>query len=368
MRAAEMSTEQPANAPSRSGCAWLLGLALLAVGGALFFAWLATGLSLWTAALAVGLVLLALGALTRSSRRGGLLGAGALLVLGPWLLRVALVRGSEQTRLTTLPADSGARLLSRLYPEPDGALAMAKLLGATGGLHDPEVGRFDEILKQAYARANPSSDMQPTPAIATYLGLETPQAFDTLIIRPPKQRVEPDAALVFLHGYAGNFYVYCWEIAQAAAAANLLTLCPSTGPSGTWWDERGDQTLKATLDYAHEIGMNRIYLGGLSNGAAGASVLSLKYQQRLAGLVLVSGTRAETPPPLPVLVLQGSADQMMPATYARAYAKRGGANVKYREVNGSHFILLSQAQTVRPMIADFLATLEKSGTAPLKKR
>ncbi len=363
-----MSAELHVSAPAPRGCAWLLGLPLLAAGGALGFAWLSSGLSLWSAALATGLVLLALGLLTLSWQRRaahGLLGAGALLLLGPWLLRAAFVRGTEQTRLTTLPADSGPRLLSRLYPEPDGALAMAKLLGGTGRLHDPEASRFDAILEQAYARADPSSAMQPTPTIATYLGLQAPNAFDTIVIRPPDQRVASDGAVVFLHGYAGNFYVYCWEMAQAAAAANLLTLCPSTGPSGAWWEADGDETLQATLDYAHAIGMNRIYLAGLSNGAAGASVLSIKYQKRLSGVVLISGCRASLPPPLPVLVIQGSTDEMMPATYAHAYAKRG-ANVSYHEVKGGHFVFLSEFETVRPVIAQFLSKLEKTDAAPAR--
>jgi pimeloyl-ACP methyl ester carboxylesterase len=204
--------------------------------------------------------------------------------------------------------------------------------------------------------------MFPTPAVATYLGLQSSSSFDTIVLRPPVQRVAPDGAVVFLHGYAGNFYVYCWELAQAAGAANLLTMCPSVGPDGQWWTAKGEATLLATLDYAHEIGMNRVYLAGLSNGAAGASVLSLKHEQRLAGLVLISGMRAEAPPSLPVLVVQGSSDQMMPAAFARAYAAKS-ARVSYRELTGGHLLFLSEHARVRPLIAGFLQDLEKRATA-----
>jgi hypothetical protein len=360
-----MSADPQALQTPKRGCASALGLALAAPAAALSYAWLASGLSWWSALLAIGLVLLVLGLFVVHAQRGlgqRLLAAGGLLVLGPWLGRVVLVRGSEQTRLTTLPADSGARLLSRLYPEADGALAAAGWLSGMGRLSDPEASRFPQILAAAYARTEPNAASQPTPAIATYLGLQGPSSFDTMVIRPPEQRVAADGAVVFLHGYAGNFYVYCWELAQAAAAANLLTLCPSTGPSGAWWEPNGEQTLLATLDYAHAIGMNRVYLAGLSNGAAGASVLALKYQKRLAGLVLVSGMRADAPPALPVLVVQGAADKMMNATYARAYAARG-AHVKYHEVAGGHFVFLSDFERVRPAIAAFLSELEKKATA-----
>jgi pimeloyl-ACP methyl ester carboxylesterase len=358
------ANEQLGQTPKR-GCASALGLVLLAPAGALSYAWLSSGLSWWSAVLAMGLVLLALGLLVVHAQRGighRLLAAGGLLVLGPWLGRVVFVRGSEQTRLTTLPADTGARLLSRLYPETDGTLAMAGLLSSMGSMRDSETSRFPTILKEAYARTEPNAANHPTPAIATYLGLQSPGGFDTIVIRPPEQRVAADGAVLFLHGYAGNFYVYCWELAQAAAVANLLTLCPSTGPSGAWWEASGEQIVTATLDYAHAIGMNRVYLAGLSNGAAGASVLSLQHQKRLAGLVLISGMRAEGPPPLPVLVVQGSSDEMMPASHARAYAARG-TNVTYHEVVGGHFVFLSKFEQVRLTVAQFLSELEKKATA-----
>ncbi len=359
-----MSSNEQTPTPKR-GCASTLGMLLLVPVAGLSFAWIAWGLSWWSGALALGSLLLTVGLFALHSQRGvalRLLAAGALLVLGPWLLRVALVRGSEQTRLTTLPEDSGPRLLSRLYPETDGTLAAASALRLNRGLNDPEAGQFGKILQEAYARTEPSAAMLPTPAIATYLGLQSVGGFDTIVIRPPEQRVAADGAVVFLHGYAGNFYVYCWEIAQAAAAANLVTLCPSTGAAGDWWEPSGEQILLATLDYAHAIGMNRVYLAGLSNGAAGASVLALKHRARLAGLVLISGMRAEQPPALPVLVVQGAADRMMIAGPARAYAKRG-AQVKYHELPGGHLVFLSNYDRVRPVIAQFLSELEKSATA-----
>ena len=362
--------EHESNAAPRRGCAASLGLLVLVPATGLGFAWASWGLSWWSGALALGLLLLTSGLFVVHSRRGlaqRVLAAGALWVLGPWLVRVALVRGSEQTRLTTLPEDSGPRLLSRVYPESDGTLAAASVLRLTQGIRDPEAGKLGTILKEAYERTEPSAATMPTPAIATYLGLQSAKGFDTFVLRPPEQRVAADGALVFLHGYAGNFYVYCWEAAQAAAAANLLTLCPSLGASGAWWEPSGEATLLATLDYAHAIGMNRIYLAGVSSGAAGASELALKHRARLKGLVLISGMRAQQPPALPVLIVQGTADQMMPASLARAYAKRDSA-VSYRELPGGHLIFLSDHQRVRSLIAQFLGELERRATALPSRR
>ena len=352
--------------PALSGCFTLGGLALAGVAAGLAFAWLGLGLSWWSGALAFGLALLALAcrALTTRARYAArLAGAGILLLVGPWLLRGLLMRERDGVRLTTLPGDGGARLVSTLYPEPDGALAAASLLQAVGGLRDEEAGQFREILEQAYARTEPAAKSFATPAIPTYLGLETEEAFDTIVIEPrPAGARKPDAAVIFLHGYAGNFYVYCWELAQAASEAHLITLCPSVDASGAWWTPAGDRTLRATLDYAHGLGARRVYLAGLSNGAAGASVLALKYPRDFSGLVLISGTRADTPPSMPVLVVQGASDRMMPASYARAYATRGRA-VRYYEVPGGHLVFLSRYQRIRPVIADFLRSLEHQAGA-----
>ena len=325
-------------------------------------AWLGLGLSWWSGALALGVALLALAcrALATGTRYAAwLAGAGLLLLVGPWLYRGLRMRERDGVRLITLPPDGGARFVSTLYPEPDGALAAASALQAFGGLRDDEAGQFREILEQAYARTEPAAKSFATPAIPTYLGLESDAAFDTIVIEPrPAGAHKPDAAVIFLHGYGGNFYVYCWELARAAREAHLITLCPSVGASGAWWTPAGDRTLRATLDYAHGLGARRVYLAGLSNGAAGASVLALKYERDFSGLVLISGTRADTPPSMPVLVVQGASDRMMPASYARTYATRG-PRARYYEVAGGHLVFFSRYQMIRPVIADFLSSLER---------
>jgi len=94
-----------------------------------------------------------------------------------------------------------------------------------------------------------------------------------------------------------------------------------------------------------------------TNGAAGASVLALRHEAKLSGLVLISGTRAPRPPALPVLVVQGARDRMMPAALARAYAA-SGRRVRYVEVPGGHFVFLSHYEVVRPAVAEFLRSTE----------
>lgn len=323
--------------------------------------WAGAGLSWWSAVLGAGLGLLALGSVARGLSWGDgsrLFGAGAALVLVPWLVRSFVVTGTERARLTVLPDDTGSRLVSRLYPEHDIALLTARVLGAWHPLRDVDAASFPAILEQSFARTDPPAAAVPTPAIATYLGLQSATGFDTLVVAPPPARAASDAALIFLHGYAGHFYVYCWEAAQAAAAANLLTLCPTADPTGAWWTPDGERIFQATLDYAHRIGMNRIYLAGLSNGAAGASVLALAHQRDLSGLALISGTRAEHPPGIPTLVVHGASDELMPPSAARAYAARA-PGATYREIPGGHLVFLSRFSEVRPLVSAFLQGLEQ---------
>jgi alpha/beta superfamily hydrolase len=340
----------------------LLALALLPAAAGLTLAWLLCGLSWWSGALSLGLALLCFGLLSaarRSRAAKSLSIAGLILILGPRLWRAVFARAAAGVRLTTLPGDRGTRLVNTLYPESDGSLAAAGLIGLTGGLRDDDAGRFREILAQAYQRMNPAAASLPTPAIATYLGWQSPSDFDTIVIAPTQRGAPPTAGLIFLHGFAGNFYVYCWEVAQAASVANLITLCPSVDARGAWWTPRGEATLQKTLDYARSIGIQRVYLAGLSNGAAGASVFALAHQTELSGLILISGMRAEEPPALPVLVVQGSTDRMMPAQNAREYAARS-SRVRYHEVTGGHLVFLSKHEQIRPLIADFLNSLERA--------
>jgi pimeloyl-ACP methyl ester carboxylesterase len=316
-------------------------------------------LSAWSALVAFGLGLLALGLVGtvlgfRLAR--ALVSSGVLFFLGPVVLRAVSARGDDGFRLTTLPGDGGTRIVNTLVPERDGCLLAAFGLRMSGRLRDEEATDLGAILERSYERIETSEWRLPTPAIATYLGRQTPSDFDAIVIEPPKA-VRPSAspaAVVFLHGYAGNFHVYCWELARAAGPASLVTVCPSLDASAAWWTERGDDTFEKTLAYLRGRGITRVYLAGLSNGAAGASTLALRHERELAGLVLVSGMRAERPPALPTLVVQGSRDRMMPAAFARAYAAKS-ARATYREIPGGHFVFLSKSELVRPAIAEFLS-------------
>src|SRR6478735_2140399 len=114
---AEPALQDSPPASSGRGCLLWVGLLLAAPAAALLLGWLSVGLSGYSAALGAGLGLLALGGLARAfgaSAATRLLGAGAALVLAPWILRSVTVKGSDRVRLSVLPDDGGPRLLSKL--------------------------------------------------------------------------------------------------------------------------------------------------------------------------------------------------------------------------------------------------------------
>ena len=138
---------------------------------------------------------------------------------------------------------------------------MAHVLWRSGGVPRSDAREFIPALEAAFTRLERDEGPVATPAIATWLGLQSPDAFDAIVI-PPEGGGTPDTAVVLLHGYMGNFAVYCWQMARAVRAVSALTVCPSVGPRGDWWSAQGERTLERTYAWLVQRGVRRVYLGG----------------------------------------------------------------------------------------------------------
>ncbi|WP_223755374.1 alpha/beta fold hydrolase [Myxococcus sp. RHSTA-1-4] len=353
----------PAAAASRRGgwSAFALGLVVAPVALLLLVAAARIGASPSGWGYAVGLSLVGAGLLSRPwRRRRGLTRAGLGLVLCVAAARLVLADGTllETPRLP----DGGHRWVNRIVAERDGTLLAAHALVLSGGVPRSDARDFIPALEAAFDRMDAAEGALATPAVATYLGLQSPKSFDTLVIPPPGSAT-PETAIVFLHGHAGNFAVYCWQMARAAQAISALTVCPSVGPAGDWWSSRGERTLEATLDWLASRGVRRVYLGGLSNGGAGASVLVSRVSHprlELRGLVLVSGAISQAPAPsVPTLLVQGRHDSMMPTRSMRAFAERLGRSATYVELDSGHFAFLDRHAECERAIATWLRERER---------
>lgn len=119
---------------------------------------------------------------------------------------------------------------------------------------------------------------------------------------------------------------------------------------------------------------NRIYLLGHSMGGGGTWHLALKYPDTWAGLAPIAPAIYRNPDVLekikhiPVILVQGEKDKLVPVKTARRWASKMEAlkmNYKYIEVkNGDH---LFPAFTQMPKIFEFLSKQEKVGEKESKK-
>ena len=134
---------------------------------------------------------------------------------------------------------------------------------------------------------------------------------------------------------------------------------PSVGWRGDWWTSDGQQTVRNTLDYLHARGVKRVYLAGLSNGAVGTCRMAPHLSSELAGLILISGADPHAPDTgLPLLALQGDADQRMPAALAIQATQHAGKRGTYREFHGDHLLLAKRAREVQEVLAAWLRQQE----------
>jgi pimeloyl-ACP methyl ester carboxylesterase len=188
---------------------------------------------------------------------------------------------------------------------------------------------------------------------------------------PRHRGTGPLPAIVFLHGFAGNFKVYTWVWAKLAEARGVAIIAPSDG-AGYWRPPGGIDAVFGALDDASAqvaIDPERVYLAGLSNGGYAAWRAAQAAPERFRGLILISpvmdarvmedamflrrwGGR-------PVLVVTGEADERIPLSYVHEHVTTLQANgVPVQEVvypGEDHFLLFSKAQSVMDDIARWLA-------------
>lgn len=310
---------------------------------------------------AVGAALTAAGLLSMPwRRRRGLTRAGLGLMILVASARLLFTGGGG---VETLRLPSGdRRLVNRIVEERDGTLLAAHLLLFTGQLPRSDARDFIPALDVAFARLEAAEGSFATPAVATWLGLQSPEDFDAVVISPEGPK-PPDTAVVALHGYTGNFAVYCWQLSRAARAISALTVCPSVGPLGDWWSRQGEETLKQTLSWLERRGIRRVYLAGLSNGAVGASVLAgrlVHSQLEIRGIVLISGaSRMAEKPRIPALLVQGLHDSMFPARRMQDFAERTGNLATSFKIDSGHFAFLDHADECERAIASWLRERER---------
>ena len=281
-------------------------------------------------------------------RRRGLTRLGAAVMLVIAMLRVITVGHGPTMRVTD--ADGGsARWVSRLVDESDIAVTFARMLVGIGMLRD-DATDLPSSMRKEYLRMRAEQGEVASPVLATHLGLQGPSGFDLVSI---EGAAPITAAVVFLHGSAGNFELPCWQIARAVGSLGVTTACPSTRWAPDWETENGQAIVQRTLDLLRAKGIRTFVLIGLSAGGYGASLLAPRMKDVFVGLVLVSGADPLAPAAgAPTLVIQGRNDTMVQPVDPSTYATLTGAH--YVEIDAGHFALLVRSAEVEQEIRAFV--------------
>ncbi len=327
---------------------WLVFVALVLLGPAT-----------WSSVLyLLGGGLVAFGLATAGSgRRRHLARWGLATIVGVALVRCGSARAGSSLEMAA-PSEGSSRIVGRLVDEADVAVAGTRVLTMTGMLRD-DAAVLTPAMQSAYVQMRAEEGDAPSPVVATYLGLQGPSGFD-LIVLEPEQRQPPQGAMIFLHGFAGNFALPCWQMARAVARAGMVTACPSTSWRGDWWSPGGEAIVRRTVEILHARGFHRIVLAGLSNGGIGASRLAPRMRGTFAGLVLVSGVAADASPAgIPTLVVHGTHDTMTSFGVASAYSARSSSHLV--ALDAAHFAMLVRAEQHDAAVADFARRIVGGG-------
>lgn len=285
----------------------------------------------------------------------GLMRAGAGLFAATLLLRIGFA-GAGGTMQMERVGDSRllASYANRVVPESDSAEVGGRLILLASSAIDDVDGSFMEAMDEGYDLIAEDQGLVPSPWAATYLGMQSSKSFDMQSFRG---HGDGRAAVIFLHGFGGNFTMPCWEVAQGVKAAGYDTFCPSTEWRGRWWRPDSVKTLRRTIEHVRSRGYETIVLAGLSNGGIGLSKIAPQFRSEASGFIFLSGVASTARPTgTPTLVIHGDRDEMTETSIARNYAQ-GLERGDYLELGGGHFILIEDRREVREKLATWLGAI-----------
>jgi len=175
-----------------------------------------------------------------------------------------------------------------------------------------------------------------------------------LSIPPTYQPTENYGLVVCLHGagFTGEAYLERWQV---RLGKDYVLACP-TVPTGAWFTRGAEELVLATIHSVqrrYHIDPDRIFLTGMSNGGIGTWVIGMHDAPLFAGLApMASGLDNVLMPflanlrSMPIYIIHGSKDEVMPVELSRSITKeltRLGYPYVYREhdrehpVAGGHF-------------------------------
>jgi pimeloyl-ACP methyl ester carboxylesterase len=297
-------------------------------------------------------------------RRAGMLHLAFLLVItalayGRWRVSAA----SDTGRLVVCAdgvCPTAPPWVSRLIREDEAWNAAIQLAWFLGILNSNELASLAPASEAAYRSYE--AWQGPRPSVNGLLLTRRGSAVTELVGMPTgRDRV---GALVFLHGFGGQISPCVGALAASELGRNYAIVAPVLDWRAEWWMPEGERVLVKTLDtLPARIDRTDLWLVGLSNGANGASRLASRPEvaERFRGLVLLMGGAStefgEGRRPLPTLLIPARHDSRFPFDGLERLAdelRAAGADVTVSPVEGDHFALMADPDTVTKKIASWL--------------
>ena len=252
----------------------------------------------------------------------------------------------------------------------------------------PLAGTTSHVFAQREARDDAYAVNDPRVQHRSYVMEETGETIPYALFVPSSyDPTRPSPLMVSLHG-AGRQYDWLMNYAgflDLAEQHGCVVVTPLGYTRRGGYDYRGElgQDRRAERDIMNvfalvtgdlNIDENRIYLWDHSMGGAGTYYIASRYPETWAGLVAVAGgsmsagyVDEQAIRHIPFLVIQGSADQTVPAARSResvARMRELGMQHLYIEIpNGDHSLFISRNPGVVEHLFSFFNLVTKTNAS-----
>lgn len=135
---------------------------------------------------------------------------------------------------------------------------------------------------------------------------------------------EDAPVLLFLHGALGNFHSHLVILLELCRKRGYVLLAPTFG-AGQWNRPQALDAIEDSLEFAGRelpVDPQRVVLVSLSNGTEGALLAAREWPHKFRGLCSISGRLSGARPNVPLLLLHGEKDRLVPFQGAAVWARK----------------------------------------------
>ncbi len=300
---------------------------------------------------------------------GGLVAVAAAIVVG--LVVTAPAKETQTPKTLRSVWRDGAPVLSPFWwvPEVDQVAAGLGL----AGLVDPIITVRDSLRYRTMVEAQYRSLSQDDEW--SRIGSALPAMFSSegdvhrFEVWPQRSgfvetaATKPKQALVFLHGSGGNFLPYAHLMQRVADETRTLVIVPSYGVGN--WHNGGNAITNELREMLRERGIDRVFIGGLSNGGRGVTQALRAAPTPWAGAIFVSAVierdvvdTSEGVADKPILFVHGAADDRVAIDVAAnavdAYAGKGAVVTRVVASGEDHFFWFHDPARIEAALIAFL--------------